>query len=171
MTRRRRRRRGLISREKTFHSTSVPERFIFKETVGLFSFPFLRACATWQTLFQGFSIWYKPCILLSLFLPPNTRRYRVYFHQDAASSGRPPLVIWRGVRDSSSSSSRHTSPRDVIIEPCSREIRPCSGGKIVFGMLLRDRSVVSSKKKERVEFFFYKFFAILFFFFFFLLRG
>lgn len=29
-------RRGLISREKTFHSTSVPERFIFKETVGLF---------------------------------------------------------------------------------------------------------------------------------------
>ena len=33
-------RRGLISREKTFHSTSVPEQFIFKETVGPFSFFF-----------------------------------------------------------------------------------------------------------------------------------
>lgn len=58
----------------------------------------------WQTLFQGFSIWYEPCILSSLlvFCPPNTRRYRVYFHQDAASScnltGRArhtsPCVMW-----------------------------------------------------------------------------
>lgn len=65
---------------------------------------------------------------LLVFCPPNTRRYRVYFHQRrgflwAASSscnltGRASRLVVE----------THVASCDVIIEPRSREIRPFQGG-------------------------------------------
>lgn len=71
----------------------------------------------------------------------------------------------------------HVALCDVIIEPCSREIRPFlqgEAGEIVFSMLLCDGSVVSScSGRKDVEFFFLEIFhrsnkfCLYFFFFFF----